>query len=367
MSIQNNKIHTPDSQSGAISIGWLIVIAFVAVSALVVYQSVNKVMNRNKTIIGDGRTVESYRFDLSNALIPVDDIVVGGAIKDRVKTLVDPEVITPEEVDAFNEEERGKYLVSDDVVFGVSINGESRAYPLRVLVWHEIANDTLGGVPIAVTYNYLTNSLVVFDRRVDGETLEFGFSGLLYQSNSLFYDRQDTLEEESLWSQLLGKAVAGPAAEAGKALSVIPSQMVQYGVWLSKHPDTTVLDFNRGKIKQYQSNPGGYYFGSDELEFEVDPLPPAGLWPKKTPVAIVTINDERRVFPLPVLKERSTPGSIYRHDVGGVPVEFTYYPEPETIWIEADDPSLKIKHAFWFAWYALHPNDEVIGMEKPGA
>lgn len=347
-------------QHAFISAGWLLAIAFVLVSAIVILQTLYLVYTRNQNIIGDGRNVESYRFDLSTCLVPEDQIVAGGAIKDRVPTLDNPPMITPEEVEKFNEEERGKYLVSNDIVFGVEINGDARAYPMRVLVWHEIVNDVVGGVPVAVTYNYLTDSGIVYNRNVAGQTLTFGFSGLLYNSNSLFYDRQDSIENESLWSQILGKAVTGPAAAAGKTLEVIPSQRVHWSVWKSMYPKTKVLDFEKELIKRYQSNPGGPYFGSDQLYFPVEPLPEDSEWAKKSPVTIVSIGDEQRVYPLPVIDEKTKPGSEWTDTLNGVEVKFTFHPSPDSVIVQADHPGLKVRHAAWFAWYSMFPNDVVV-------
>ena len=107
----------------------------------------------------------------------------------------------------------GRFLVPGDLVIGLSLHGEARAYPLEILALHEVCNDTLGGEPILVTYQPLCDSAVVFERRVDGHTREFGVSGLLYNSNLLMYDRHpEQPQDESLWSQLQFRALAGPAA-----------------------------------------------------------------------------------------------------------------------------------------------------------
>ncbi|MBZ0258215.1 DUF3179 domain-containing protein, partial [bacterium] len=201
---------------------------------------------------------------------------------------------------------------------------------------------------------------VVFNRNVGEGTLTFGFSGLLYNSNSLFYDRRESREQESLWSQLLGKAVAGPAAAAGKTLDVISCQRVQWSVWKAMHPDTKVLGFDPLLIKRYQSNPGGPYFGSDSLYFPVDPLPEGSKWAKKTPVTIVSVGDERRVYPLPVIDEKTKPGSEWTDEINGVKVKFTFHPNPDSVIVESDDPTMTVRHASWFAWYSMFPDDVVV-------
>ena len=157
---------------------------------------------------GDGRTAASYGFDLTTTLVPKDKIVSCGMVTDALPSLTDPKAITLSELSGLETVGRGKYLVPSDKVIGVVVDGAARAYPLRVLVWHEVVNDTVSGVPIVVTYNPLSEGMAVFDRRVGGRTLAFGVSGLLYQSNLLMYDRAGTRPDESLWSQLQARAVS---------------------------------------------------------------------------------------------------------------------------------------------------------------
>ncbi len=146
--------------------------------------------------VGDGRNVASYGFDLTRCLVPRATLVAAGMPKDTLEPLPMRDLLTAAQVDSLNAAERGKYLVPDDLVIGVVVGGVARAYPIRVLNWHEVANDTLGGRPIAVTWHPLCGSSVVFDRRVAGETLTFGQSGLLTNSNLLLYDRRDDTADE---------------------------------------------------------------------------------------------------------------------------------------------------------------------------
>ena len=184
--------------------GWVILLAAALVVTIIVWRTVIIINTPYAVTVGDGRNVETYGFDLSNCLVPREQIVAAGFPKNGMHTLNDPKVLTPDEALLLNQEMReqhlGKFMVDRQRVVGVSIAGETRAYAIKYLTWHEIVNDTLGGIPIAVTYNPLCDSTVVFDRRLAGEVLDFGVSGLLYNSNLLMYDRRPDPASESLWS-----------------------------------------------------------------------------------------------------------------------------------------------------------------------
>lgn len=170
-------------------------------------------------------------FDVSNAKIPVRDILLGGPGRDGIPAIDWPRFIRPTAVN---------FLRPDDPVLGVTIQGRTRAYPLRILVWHEIVNDVLSGRPIAVTYCPLGGTAMVFDRKVGPRTLSFGGSGLLYHSDVLMYDRQT----ESLWSQLAMKAVSGPLVNA--QLEWLPSEHLTSAAWKPKYPPGEVHSTQTG-------------------------------------------------------------------------------------------------------------------------
>ncbi|MBI1367895.1 MAG: DUF3179 domain-containing protein [Planctomycetes bacterium] len=174
------------------------------------------------------------------------------------------------ELDERNFKSWTRFVVSHDEVIGVTINGESRAYPIRYLRWHEIVNDTIGGAPVAVTYNPLCDSSVVFDRRLNGITLNFGFSGLLYNSNLVMYDR----DSMSLFCQLKAAAIAGPLA--GQSLTVLPLWYGTWKDWSEQHPDTSVFTGNNIYKERYYRDPLPDYYDKGELRFPVAPLPPPG-------------------------------------------------------------------------------------------
>ena len=284
---------------------------------------------------GDGRNAGSYGFDLLSPLVPGGKIVSSGMVADALPPLIEPKAISVPELSGVETIGRGSYVVPSDKIIGVVLGGVARAYPLRVLVWHEVVNDTVGGVPIAVTYNPLSEGIAVFNRRVAGRTLTFGVSGLLYQSNLLMYDRQAGHGEESLWSQLQARAVSGPAAAAGLRLAPVPFALARWKDWETDRPQTTILGPVDGDGTKYGQDVYGSYFNSAELRFPVDPLPPAGSLPVKTRVFVTGAPGAWTVTPLAVQDDES------RFEVvgpsGTTPVTGTY--------------------AFWFAWYATHADD----------
>ena len=219
---------------------------------------------------GDGRDVESYGFSLDPLRVPRETLVASGVPRDGIPVLDAPAVMTASEVEAEQRESRRKYLVPSDRVLGVELNGAARAYPLRVLSWHEVANDTLGGIAIAVTFSPLCDATAVFERG----NRSFGHSGLFSESNLLLYDRGAPVP--SLWSQLRAEAVAGPAAARGETLRVVPSEVTTWQSWVRAHPRTTVLRPDPELKKRYRREPYGNYLDRAEPRFPVSGWPPPG-------------------------------------------------------------------------------------------
>jgi hypothetical protein len=312
---------------------------------------------------GDGKDPATYGFELGSAVIPRQAIVAAQLHRDLLEALVEPPVMDGTAVAMFNEEHRGKYLVSHDRVIGVRVGDQARAYPLLVLASHEIVNDRLGGLPIAVTYNPLCDSVAVFDRTVDGEAVEFGVSGLVYNSNLLMYDRRPEMAGESLWCQLQARAVTGPAAEAERRLTIIPAEVSHWGDWLSRHPTTTVLAPDEAALKSYKYQYTSYerYSLTDELLFPAGPLP-AGSLPPKTPCVIVDAGEQRRVYPLSLIAERADASGAWMDTIGGRIFTFQHAADPDVARVSSDDgdPATVI-YSFWFAWHAMHPGDEIAG------
>lgn len=349
--------------------GWVLILAGILMLGLVLWQVMPLIELGGPRLRGDGEHVDSYGFDLATCLVPKKLLAACGMPKDGMAAMVEPVMMPGEAVPAFNKAMRGKYLLPSDRVIGVVIGGEARAYPIRVMNWHEVANDIVGGVPIAVTYSPLCDSTVVFDRRVGGETLELAFSGLLYNSNQLLFDRRPKGVGESLWSQLQFRAVAGPAAEQGRTLRVLPSVLVQWGEWLAKYPDTLVVRPGMKFVERYKRQPYTSYYGSEDLHFAVEPMPPAGGLDNKAQVIAILDETSGRSQVLSVAdllaKASASPGGVVElQDCG---VRFICNDNPASLFVESlqADRSITAIPAFWFAWHAMHPEDVVTGIAPP--
>ena len=254
--------------------GWVILLSLVLTMGVGVWNLWPVLATKFRPAVGDGVHVESYGFDLRGLTVPWEKLVAAGVGKDQIRALGirgrAVEMWTVDDVRRIRERERVKFLVDTDRVIGVEIAGETRAYPLRVLVQHEICNDVVGGVPVAVTYSPLCDSVVVFDRRVGGETLEFGVSGLLVNSNLVTFDRRDGGKGESLWSQLWFKALAGP--QTGTELKRVEHALAEWGTWIKLHPDTKVAAGEAALRPLYLKEPYQSYDSSNVLKFPVEPL-----------------------------------------------------------------------------------------------
>ncbi|MHC4100746.1 MAG: DUF3179 domain-containing (seleno)protein [Planctomycetota bacterium] len=352
----STRQHLLTFQSG----GWVLLLGAVVTIAITAWALAGAFARNRTPLIGDGTNVETYGFDLTPCLVAREQLVAAGMCKDALRSLVDPPVVAGSEVEGINRRQRGKFLVSTDRVIGVTVNGASRAYPIQILNCHEIVNDTLGGVPIVVTYNPPCDSAVAFERTVGGETLEFGVSGLLYNSNLLMYDRREASAGESLWCQLLGAAIAGPAAADERRLTLIDTALVAWEDWLDAHPDTTVVDRDPKKIKLYKQTSYDNYFQSPRLHFPVDPLPPEGGPRAKDRVVVVSTDRIRAVYPLADIARRAGADGSYQATLDGTAVQFRYRADPETVVVSAGgDTPIRAVHSFWFAWHAMHPDDEL--------
>jgi hypothetical protein len=229
-----------------------------------------------------------------------------------------------------------------------------------MLNWHEVVNDRLGGRAIAVTYSPLGDAAVVLGRDVAGELLTFGVSGLLYNSNTLIYDRRPAGRAESLWAPLQFRAVAGPAAAAARTLTAVPFQLTSWDVWRAHHPGTTVLWPDPGFRERYGEDPYSSYYGGNALRFPVWPLPLQGP-PRKTPVLVLGTGAEHIVMALPAVASRAAGRGFFDVRLGHRDIRLHASGTTPVVYVEALDggePPL-IAHALWFAWAAMHPDDKV--------
>ncbi len=203
---------------------------------------------------------EAYFSSERPRTIRLDEVRWGGVRQDGIPPLRQPEMITADEAD---------YLEDDNVVFGIAVNGDVRAYPKRILAWHEMFVDTVGDVPVAGVYCTLCGTMILYETEVDGVDHEFGTSGFLYRSNKLMYDQAT----QSLWMTLLGQPVIGPLVEEDITLEYRSVVTTTWGEWRRRHPDTLVLSLDTGHQRDYGEGVAYQeYFATDELMFGVPEL-----------------------------------------------------------------------------------------------
>lgn len=299
-----------------------------------------------KVVLRSGSAVSAFNgFDVSHASIPKDEILRGGPPRDGIPAIDNPKFLSVSNVD---------FLGNGAQVVGFIENGEARAYPLRILVWHEIVNDTVGGRPIAVTYCPLCGTCMVFDRRDGEEVMTFGVSGLLYNSDMLMYDR----ESESLWSQLHMESVAGP--KVGQKLHWLASEQMSWGAWKERYPDSKVLSTETGHPRSYGRAP---YAGYDRTESTYFPVPKTREELRnKAWVVGVVLDGLSKAYPI---KELRALGSTPLEDrVGDTQLTVTY--DEDRDWVVVTDRAtgkvIPNVRSYWFAWQAFYPRTELFAL-----
>ncbi|MDZ7823304.1 MAG: DUF3179 domain-containing protein [Ahrensia sp.] len=188
---------------------------------------------------------EGWKTDFSITSIDLAKVLDGGPPRDGIPSIDDPQ---------FKQQAQITDIKDTEPVVGLKINGEAKAYPVRILTWHEIVNDMIGDVPVAVTYCPLCNSSIVFDRRINGNAVEFGTTGKLKDSNLIMYDRGG----DNWWQQFTGEAIAGTAT--GNQLALIPSRLQSFGEFKAENPNGLVLVPTNPNLREYGRNP---YVGYD--------------------------------------------------------------------------------------------------------
>ena len=373
--------------------GWVIALAGVLVLLILAWAFAGILMGHRPK--GDGQSVDTYGFDLSNLRTNGGAFVASGNPRDFFQSLDQPQVLPGHEMLAYNAKLRSKYVVTADRVIGVEINGKSRAYPLDVMNVHEVVNDELAGVPIAVTFSPLCDSAIVFDRRVNGKPLQFGVSGLLLDSNLVMYDKQADVVEHtslnsqdakpttqvsmnadqlpsvsaapalSLWSQMAAMAIAGPAV--GTALTQIPNVNVcTWKHWLATHPTTEVILPDAQDEKRMKKISYSRYLLSSRLEFPIgrkattntltnpssDNMP--ATMPDKMPVIAITAGGETRVITLREAADRGA-DAPWNFVVGGVPIVVVSQKDPASVLVGSCDATpIQVTPCLWFVWQAFH-------------
>ena len=308
----------------------------------------------------------------------------GGVPLDGIPTIDDPDAIPAD---------AARFMRDTDTVFGVSLGGEHRAYPVKVLSWHELLNDTVGGRPIALSFCTLCGSGILYLAEDAGGTrLLFGTSGLLYRSNKLMFDRA-TL---SLWSNLTGEAVVGERAAEGARLVMLPMTLTRWDAWRQRHPDTTIMRPDPAVAQRT-----GYRYiegAADEARAGVE----FAVWrrsdalERNARIYALRINGETKAYPLDKLREErlvhdtvggveivlvadGASGAVRAYERGGrvfripgVTPILQLRAEDETAWRLTEEglapagggdllPRVPGHVAFWFGWYAFYPETGIYG------
>ncbi len=318
-----------------------------------------------------------YFDDRPTSLIRLDEVLWGGVNRDGIPPLNNPEMIPAREA---------TYLDDDNVVFGVTVDGDARAYPKRILAWHEMVKDEIGGRRLTGVYCTLCGAMILYDSNVDGVQHELGTSGFLYRSNKLMYDH----ETQSLWSTLTGEPVIGPLVGRGIELKTLPVVTTTWQEWVTRHPDTLVLSLNTGRERDYREG-AAYrdYFATDRLMFAVPKLD--RRLPNKAEILALRYDGE----PLAVAAAFLERNRIYQDRVGdtefvvltdasganrvyaSLGVRFAGWDGADAVidragqrWmiteshLSADDgrrlERLAAHRAFWFGWHAQFPQTRLV-------
>ena len=309
----------------------------------------------------------------------VELIQWGGVRVDGIPALNNPKFVTAEEAD---------YLTPGEPVFGIVINGDVRAYPLRILDWHELANDVVGGVAVSLAYCTLCGAGVLYETETEDWTFTFGSSGLLYESNKLMYDRQT----DTLWNQLTGEPVHGALAFEGIELKRRPIVVTDWADWVAEHPQTKVLDIDTGYVRDYTpGEPYGNYFASEETMFPAYQRSQA-LAPKAWIYALL-VDGTPKAYPLTVLQQEL----VANDTLAGQPVVLVANPDSRAVrayergdfefskagavaplldstgraWTVTEDAllgpggetlaRLPGHLAYWFGWFSFYPRTQIYG------
>jgi len=280
--------------------------------------------------------------DFTGAKIQKEDLLQGCFGKDCIPSIDEPIFETAVQAD--------KWLQPDDRVFAINYDGILKAYPQRIMNWHEIVNDEINGTPVAVTFCPLCGSALAFERIVDGVITEFGVSGKLHNSDLVMYDRY----EGNLWQQITGEAIVGPAARRDEKLKQVPIITTTWKEWKEEHPETEVLSLDTGFTRDYSNYPYGTYEENEELLFGVKGLDKS--LHIKAVVYGLEINGKSKAYPETVFEETS----VITDTIGDIPIRLERDDSGEVTVtnLETGEEIIPIR-LFWFAWAAFHPDTEL--------
>ncbi|MBI2595950.1 DUF3179 domain-containing protein, partial [Candidatus Daviesbacteria bacterium] len=290
----------------------------------------------------------SLQNDLIGAKVKPEDLLQGCFGQDCIPSIDSPK---------FESVNDTSWLRDEDIVFAIDYRGTQKAYPQRILNWHEIVNDEIAGESVAVTFCPLCGSALAYERKVDGVITEFGVSGKLHNSDLVMYDRY----EGNLWQQITGEGIVGPAAQRFEKLKQLPIVTTTWGEWKKEHPSTEVLSRDTGFSRNYDQYPYGTYEQEDQLLFGVKGLNERSSSSNKslqikTVVYGIEIDGNSKAYPESVFDEKK----VIEDTVGNVAIrlERTQSGQIKVINLQTQEEIIPIR-LFWFAWAAFHPNTEL--------
>ncbi|MEN8128885.1 MAG: DUF3179 domain-containing protein [Pseudomonadota bacterium] len=293
--------------------------------------------------VADAATTKNG-FDLTDAQIPIDEVLPGGPPRDGIPAIDRPRFVAAS---------AAGFIAEDDRVLGVVRNGVSKAYPLSIMNWHEIVNDRFGDERVVITYCPLCGTGMAFLADTADSSLTFGVSGLLYNSDMLLYDRQT----ESLWSQIMAQAISG--RHKGRRLLAIAMSHTSWSDWRQRHPETLVLSQDTGFSRDYRRTPYAGYESSRKLYFPVK-FRAQGYHPKERVLGL-EINGQYKAYPFVELAR--TEGRLLER-IAGTDIEIRYDAAHQTARaIDEKGRELPVVIGYWFAWYGFHPETEVYRVE----
>ncbi|MEZ5535779.1 MAG: DUF3179 domain-containing protein [Thiolinea sp.] len=322
---------------------------------------------------------EHYFAGIETADIRLDEVRWGGVMQDGIPPLRSPKMIPVTQAD---------YLADDNIVFGVAVNGDVRAYPQRILAWHEMFTDTIGGAEYAGVYCTLCGTVVMYETRHNGVQHQLGTSGFLYRSNKLMYDKAT----QSLWNTTWGKPVIGDLVGKGIELEQGAVVTTTWGEWRRKHPDSTVLSLETGYQRNYDEGEAYRdYFATQKLMFAV-PETDDRLQNKDEVLALTFPGtaetlaiDARYLLKHPVYHDRvgaqklvvltDSSGANRVYESGNT--RFKHYDGQQQVtddqgqqWAVREDvlsgpdgrqlQRLAARRAFWFGWYAAYNDTRLV-------
>jgi len=273
-------------------------------------------------------------FELANLEIPISEIYPGGENRMGIAQLNQPLYESATVAQA--------WLADDEMVLGIHYNGETKAYPIRVISWHEVVAAQFGDEKVLVTYAPLTASGQAF------ATSDFGISALVYNNNTLLYDKNT----RSLWTQLGGDGVAGE--NAAKKLKQIPVVYTSWGEWKAKFTDTKVLSIDNGQGIDYSKAAYAKYENTVELPYPV--AFSKNKLPFKSRVVGIEVDGKFKAYPFSMLTQNT------EDFFNGMKIQIQYNEDTHSTWVTDEEGTL-IPSAvcYWYAWYAFHSNTEIYG------